>query len=405
MNKRLYYIYLYALIFVGLNGCSSNDEFVINNERRDINISSGEMNLIRHNNDFALRLIGAVKDGNSQVVSPLCAMLSLAMLSNGADGDTKQEICQTLGYDAQSIEDINSFCKKMLMESPNLDKTVTLKLANNIFVNSGYSILPSFKSIADTFYGVVPQECDFSSSSALATINGWCSDQTDGLIPMVLDNIGPSDISCLLSAVYFNGMWTDKFPRDKTQKVSFKNGKKKHVSMMQRTGKYYIAENDILQLLRIPYGNGAFQMTVMLPREGQSLDDIVQLVDGNELERIQNSIENKTVEVWLPTFETKSQTDMAAVLMKLGITKAFSATAEFPAFCNTPIYISTMKQCSDIKINEEGTEAVSATAVVAGETANIDPFRAQFHADHPFIYFIQEKSTETIFFIGIYQGD
>ena len=132
---------------------------------------------------------------------------------------------------------------------------------------------------------------------------------------------------------------------------------------------------------------------------------IGSFVDGREFDNIRQTMAYKTVEVWLPTFETKTDIDLIDVMSKLGMPKAFSKDAEFPAFCDTPTFISVMKQSSRIKVNEEGTEAASATVAKMGYTDYIDPFRAEFHADRPFIYLISEKSTGAIFFVGSYLGD
>lgn len=403
MNKILYFM-LFVALTVGLSGCSSEDA-TSKNDRKTINISRGEMDLVRQNNDFALRLIQAVQDDNSQVVSPLSTTLVLAMLTNGADGETKQEICQTLGFAGYDMTSINGFCKKLITESPALDRTVRLEMANNIFVDRKYTILPDFSNTASTFYGAELEKYDFSDSKTLEAINRWSSEHTNGCIPKVLDRIDADAVSCLVSAVYFKGAWKDKFPKSNTREAQFLGGKKARVKMMQRTGQYEIAENDLLQLLTIPYGNEAFQMNVMLPREGISLDEMLQAVEGGNLDKIMKTATRKTVEVWLPTFETKRQNDLKEVMSKLGMPKAFSEDAEFPGFCDVRTFISIMNQCSMLKVDEEGTEAASATAAVIGETANIDPFRAQFHADHPFIYYISEKSTGTIYFIGSYMGD
>ena len=405
MKINLFYCFLVALVWTSLLGCSNEEETSANNERRDIDITRTEEELIQQNNHFALRMIQAIQDGNSHIVSPLSTTLVLAMINNGADGETKQQISKTLGFDTIDTENVNRFCKKLLTESPSLDRQVKLKLANNIFMNKEYSLLPGFTNTIKDYYSVTPEEYDFNSSKTLEAINRWCNDYTDGCIPKVLEELDPDGVSCLLSAVYFNGTWKDKFSKNATQDKPFYGGKKRQIPMMQRTGAYEYAENDTLQLLQLPYGNGAFLMTVMLPHQDKSLDDMLELLDGWEFDNIHQTIAYKTVEVWLPTFETKTDIDLIDIMSKLGMPKAFSKEAEFPAFCNTPTFISVMKQSSRIKVSEEGTEAASASVAKAGYTDYIDPFHAEFHADRPFIYLISEKSTGAIFFVGSYLGD
>lgn len=396
---------LSSLICTSLLGCSNDEEQYANNERRDIVITRTEEELIHQNNNLALRMIQIMQDGSSQILSPLSTTLVLAMINNGADGETKQQIYQTLGFGSVNIENINNFCKKLLTESPSLDRQVKIKLASNIIINKKYSLKPSFVNTIKEFYNVTPMEYDFNSNKTLEAANRWSNENTDGCIPKVLDNLEPNAVCCLLNAVYFNGAWKDKFNKNATQDEPFYGSRRRLIPMMQRTGIYEYAENDTLQLLQLPYGNGAFRMTVLLPRQDKSLDDILKQLNDKELNKICQSIANKTVDVWLPVFETETNIDLIDIMSKLGMPKAFSVEAEFPAFCNMPTFISVMRQCSKIKVNEEGTEAASTTATVKGLTSNIDPFRAEFHANRPFIYFISEKSTGTIFFAGSFFGD
>jgi serpin B len=159
-------------------------------------------------------------------------------------------------------------------------------------------------------------------------------------------------------------------------------------------------ENDIYQAIRLPYGNEAFTMTVFLPREGKTLNDLLGSVTADNWH-----FEGETYEVdlKLPRFETDTDQSLKEAMMALGMPTAFDRDkAEFPYFCNSPGYIDMMKQVAKIKVNEEGTEAAAVTVI--GEGATSIPLMATFHANRPFFYIISERSTNVIFFMGQFTG-
>ena len=387
--------------------CSSDDESVTgNNERKDVALTRAEQVYVSQNNDFAFRLLREMQDGQSQILSPLGITFTLGMLNNGATGETQEEINKVLGFEEAGAEGINMLCQKLLLEAPNLDRKVELNLANNIFVNKKYQLQPAFVQTAQEFYEASPTVCDFSDGTgALKTINGWVSKQTKGQIDQLLKEVGPDDVFYIVSAAYFNGMWKDKFSKSETNQAAFYEGKKYLVQMMHRSGKYYYTESEDFQALSLPYGNEAFSMTVLLPQKGKSLSDMLSLLNGGELSLIHSSMKEITVDVKIPTFETKTDVDLIAIMQKLGMSKAFTQEAEFQKLCNVDTEISKFKQSSRIKVDEEGTEVVSATYISGERTAFVPQDRVDFHADHPFVYVISEKSTGAIFFIGSYFGD
>ena len=407
MKKLLFMMSMLFLLSFGMTGCSSDDDSSMsNNERKDISITRSEESLVHKNNDFSFRLLRTVQGEESQILSPLSITMVLGMLNNGATGETQQQINEVLGFGDTGIEAVNGFCRKLLTEAPSLDRKVKLQMANNIYVNQPYKLLPDFIKSAQDYYDATPETLNFRDDNTLSIINDWGKNHTNGVIPQILDQLDASAVSYLLSAVYFNGMWKDKFSKSETKKEAFVGIKGHHfVQMMHRDADYDYTENEYLQALGMPYGNGAFSMTVLLPRQNETLSDMLQKLDGEEWAEIQSFLKETSVDVKMPTFEVTTDVDLVDVMSKLGMPKAFSDMAEFTGFCTEPTYISKMKQSSRIKVDEEGTEAVSATVVVPGDYECINPNRAEFHATRPFIYVISEKSTGAIFFIGSYMGD
>ena len=347
------------------------------NAPKEIELTDGERQLIASNNDFAFNLFRKARGEESKVLSPLSITYALGMLNNGAAGQTQQEISQTLGFGEAGADAINAFCQKMLKEAETLDEKTKSLIANTIFVNEGlgYRLQDDFVKKANDYYDAQPQDRDFGDGETMDVINQWASDHTEGMIPKVLDEItfNPLAVSYLLNALYFKGAWSDPFDKAETKDEPFGGGET--VPMMHKPyTEFKYTENNLYQAVNLPYGNGAYQMSVFLPREGKTIGDVLDALNGSN---------------WQVT--------------ALGMPTAFTSGAYFPYFCNAPVFISNMFQAAKIKLDEQGTEAAAVTTVVSGATS-ITP-TAEFHANRPFLYIISEQSTGVIFFIGQYMGE
>ena len=370
---------------------------------KEIELAEGEQELIESNNDFAFNLFRKARGDKSKILSPLSITFALGMLNNGADGQTLQEINQTLGFGEAGADAINAFCQKMLREANTLDDRTKALIANTIFVNEGlgYRLQEGFMDKVNTYYDAQPQNRNFADGETMDVINQWASDHTMGMIPEVLreDSFNPNAVSYLLNALYFKGMWSSPFKKEETQDEPFGGGD--DVPMMHdfREGSLY-AENDLYQAVRLPYGNGAYRMDVFLPREDKTVGEVLETLSGDNW---QPEYENKDVDLKLPRFETDTNQDLVGVMASLGMPKAFSIEAEFPYFCNGNPYIGKMFQVAKIKLDEEGTEAAAVTVIEMKETAEPEEPK-RFHANRPFLYIISEQSTGAIFFIGQFTG-
>ena len=380
------------------------------NPRADIQLTNTERQLVSDNNDFAFNLFRTAQNEGSQIISPLSITYSLGMLNNGAVGQTQQEINTVLGFGDTGADAINDFCKKMLTEAPSLDKMTKVMIANTIFVNSGqgYELKPPFVEKANTYYDAKPESRDFKDGRTLDVINQWASDHTEQMIKKALEEneFDPEAVSYLLNAIYFKGEWSMKFKKNETKDEPFNNGNK--VPMMHQECELSYADNDTYQSLNLPYGNGAYCMTVMLPHEGKTTDDILSQLNGQSWNDNLHQMYTHIVDVKLPRFETNTNLNLVEIMSRLGMPTAFAPNqAQFDEFCNVPTYIELMKQVAKIKLDEEGTEAAAVTvtgmiSTSVGEEPEL-PY-AVFHADRSFLYVISEQSTGAIFFIGKYTG-
>ena len=391
-------------------GCDDSENNVSpeENERKSVSLTRSEQELVTANNDFAFNLFRVADAQNSTILSPISITYALGMLNNGAAGETQAQINKVLGFGETGAEGINAFCKKMLTEAPNLDKSTKVLISNTIYMNKGYELKPLFVSKANDCYHAEPETRNFADGKTLDVINQWASDHTEKMIEKVLDkdSFDPSAISYLLNAIYFKGVWSQTFDKENTRDEAFKmeTGEEKQLPIMHQEQEFYYAEDDDCQVLRLPYGNKAYSMTILLPKEGKAVRDLVKTLNKDTWERYQQ-IGSAIVDVKLPRFESKTDMRLEQIMASLGMPNAFNPSlAEFPEFCNVPTYIDMMKQVARIKLNEEGTEAAAVT-VIGMKNSAMAPRRVNFHATRPFLYVISEQSTGAIFFIGQFMGD
>lgn len=421
MKKNLWAA-IALMMAAGMTACNSDngDDAPLpntNNERKDIALTRSEQQLVSSGNDFAFNLFrelgkaGAAGENapeTSLIVSPISITYALGMINNGAVGETQAQINKVLGFGEEGADGINVFCRKMLTEAPALDKLTKVMIANTIYMNKGYELKPDFTAKAKEFFEAEPEMRDFHDGKTMDVINQWASDHTEKMIEEVLNerSFNPAAVSYLLNAIYFKGAWAEKFNKSATRNEPFASADKP-VPMMHQEHAFDYAETPDCQLLRLPYGNNAYRMTVILPREGKTVADVLPALTARTWADWQARMRSALVDVKLPRFESKNVMSLNGVMKALGMPKAFQPdVAEFPNFCNTSVHIGMMKQVARIKLNEEGTEAAAVT-VIGLDTASIDPepHRVEFHANRPFLYVISEQSTGAVFFIGKYVGD
>ena len=438
MKKNLFLLATIVLSGTMMSCSSSEDDVDLGEAKTVVNMLSESIPIrltqeqqvfANDNNRFTLNFLKTVNDGDqsgqSFIYSPLSITYVLGMVNDAATGQTEQELEQTLGFHEGGIQAVNDYCKKLIDGLPKVDKDVTLDIANAIFVNKNIAKLkPQFEQAMQTYYNAKAEALDFTASSTLDHINGWCDEKTKGMIPKILDKVEPNMVTYLLNAIYFKADWASKFDTKNTKNESFSKEKGEGsttLPMMHQNVLINYLKNDTYRAIEMPYGNGSWKMTVMLPEEGKTTDDIINrlancgILEGNGFcGTMGDNYGHYEVDLKLPRFETSSDTDLVpgrliGLMQKMGIHLAFDRQfAEIPNMCERPIYIHMMRQKARIKVNEEGSEAAAVT--IAGgmytsySSGTIEYPTATFHANRPFVYVISELRTGIILFVGKFTG-
>lgn len=372
-------------------------------------LSDAQQSIVDRGNQFALNLFRTQAGMDSKVVSPLSVSFLMAMLANGADSTTKDEILSTVAGDKSlSVAELNDTYAAFLRMAANGDKLTTINIANYIALNKGFKLKSTYAGTVGSKYAANVENLDFASPKALKHINQWCSDKTCRMIPSIIDRLNPSDVAVLLNAIYFNGSWTHQFPKKNTRLENFQGYTRdiKKVDMMHQERKFFYADNSRFAAVELPYGNGQYSMTVLLPNEGVSINDMMKQLTAGEFAKLQQQMSECIVDLKLPRFSTTTNVSLNVPLSALGAKTMFTSSADFSGMADAGVFVSAMLQKAKIEVSEEGTKAAAVTAGVIALTAlHEQPRHVKFHAKRPFVYTINEKNSNAILFIGQFTGE
>ncbi|MDR2293235.1 MAG: serpin family protein [Prevotellaceae bacterium] len=410
MKKLIHNILIISACLL-ISACESNmtDETFIKSKPLKIELTSNEVQMVADNNNFATDFFAALyenKKEENMVVSPFSLSVVLTMVWNGAENETKQEIQKTLGLGNYPAEEVNAYFKKMNDALLKTDPNTKLAIANSIWTHKGFPVKQLFYDVNKTWYNAEVREVDFSSSDAVTAINKWCADNTNNFIKKIIDKISPDEIMYLLNALYFNGIWSNKFDANKTQKQAFykEDGTSAMVDMMFQNHTLGYYADEYLSLATLDYGNGAFSMIFILPNQDASFDAMVnQLTYSGYFENsIQTALQCRfDVDLFVPKFKIEYKETFNDILQLMGMELAFSNSADFSGISDISLKISNVLQKAYIDVNEKGTEAATVTVVSIGVTApEPQPQKITFRADRPFMFAIREHSTGAILFMG-----
>lgn len=368
-------------------------------------LTQAEAGIAQAANQFSFDLVrtAQAKDPNETIfLSPLSASMALGMTLNGAAGNTYDQMRSVLGFGTLSQEEINAAYKGLLELLAGLDNTTDMLVANSIWAKEGMPFVPAFLDAGRDWFDAEVQSVDFDDPATLVLVNDWVKAKTGGKIPKLLDGFDPDIVMALINAIYFKGSWRTPFNPKHTSPGTFRGTQgNQSVPMMRRTGGFFMAaHHPDYQAAELIYGNGAFAMTLVVPREGMTVPEVAAgLTPATWAGLVGGLVEADRAELVMPKFRLDYTRQLKGDLESLGMTDAFAGqAADFSRLVVPPpqLVITSVLQKSFLDVNEEGTTAAAATAVQVGPTSAPVPVII----DRPFLLVLRERLSGTILFIG-----
>lgn len=382
-------------------------------QTRAMNLSKVQKAMIDDNNAFSFNLLQKVVEtdgyGKSAFVSPIGVTNVLGMVQEGCNDEAQREISQVLGFWGKDKSQINGWCQALREQAPMIDPQVHLSINNVVFMHEGYHAKDSYTKNLEKYYGASCVGLDFSSPSALSTINGWCKEHTNGMIPSMVTNLKSIDVCYVLNAVFFDGKWRNKFDKDDTQPELFtsEDGEQQEVGMMHNQAVVNCLSDSDVSMVELPYGSGRpWEMIVALPQEGKTLADILPLMH-DKLASMRDSFGTRQLDIKLPKFKLSVRNELKDVLQSMGVKRVFSD--QEPSMTEMVdnfdgLRIESLLQGASIDVDEEGSKAQAVTvSEIVSDIENVYE-TGVFHANRPFVFFIVESNTNAVFFAGTYTG-
>lgn len=367
-------------------------------------MTAAEQELVGAANTFGFDLLNVLAPdhvGKNLFFSPLSASMALGMTLNGADGDTYAQMRDVLGFQGMDQAGINQAYATLLELLQDLDPAVTVEIANSVWHREGLGVDVDFLNrVRDSFDAEV-DGVDFGDPATLDRINGWVDEKTHGTIDKLVDQLPAGLVMLLMNAVYFNGDWTEAFDPEHTAPGSFTTGGGAVVTadfMRREKAEVRGGEWQGHQVLELPYGGGAYVMTVLLPDVATSAPEVAAELDAQGWSALTGALGDREMDVHLPKFELEWTRTLNDDLRALGMEDAFMpGAADFGRMIpGGGVWIDWVRQKSFVRVDEVGTEAAAVTGVAVVESA-----APLFRADRPFVFAIRERLSGTLLFIGV----
>jgi len=361
------------------------------------------------NSAFAVSLYSALsaREGNLSF-SPASLSSVLALAYEGARGTTRQEMANALQFPL----DEKQFHRALSMEysvpaSESIGKGITLSQVNALWGQKGYHFLKAFLNDLKRYHSSGIRQVDFEGNveDSRKIINGWVEDNTKGIIKdLIKQGVLKTDTRIVLTnAIYFKGMWDSPFPKNNTRDGDFRVNHHQTVKtlMMEQTGDFRYLESQGVKALDLPYTGKALSMIVILPGDDAPLSGVDALLNSSGLDKLVNDLGRAgvvRVHVKLPKFKVSSEFDLAATFSRMGMAQAFGGDADFSGMTGSKgFFIGNVIHKAYVDVNEEGTEAAAASAVVMMKAV----LRSrEFIADRAFLFIVRDKRTGSILFMG-----
>lgn len=420
MKKALF---AFSFVLLAAIACDKNNNDEPSPEPQDTTKFNLETVAENANGDFTFNIVkqlNAAADGNF-LLSPISVQMAFALLANGADGNSRQQILDAFGY--SSIDKLNSDCQNVILDWKKLNEDYvrqnselsefgvnnyqqTIETANAIWADRCFPLFSEYTELCKKYFDAEAATLNYANvDSTLAVMNGWCNQKTHGMIPKMLneDDIDDDAIAILANALYFRADWNFPFEEDATQKADFTDGANavSQVDMMwqQEDFKYVRTEN--FAMAELPY-SGSTCMDIILPGSDISVNQCVEQLSQTRFDAAIEKMSLKKLNLHLPKFELNFNHNLVDIMKQLGVVDVFSpVTADLSKMGSghPNAHVNDAFQLSRISVDESGTEAAAVTVIEVKDGISLD-IPIEFNVNHPFAYIIRDKQTGVILFVG-----
>ena len=388
---------LVATLFIAYAGPLLAEQGDISSAKDDISMQ------VESNNATGLDLFEQLRaEKGNIVISPYSIGTAMSMALTGAEGSTRKEMADVMHQtmDDQALDrGVGALHQKINDLS---GKDITIETVNALCLTSD-AVSKNYQMILKNSYSA-----ELFKGRSVAPINEWVKKKTRGKIPKLLETLSNNSVCVILNAIYFKGLWADKFDKKRTKEERFtcEDSKQITVPMMHQYANFKIMGSGDFQIMEMPFAGKKVNLLLLLPRKNRTLKDLEKKMSFNEVQDLikkMKRVRKVKVTVSLPRFKIEYKTSLVKPFLSLGMKKAFSDEADFGKISglkNRPGYmrISQIQHSAFIEINEDGGEAAAATAVaISSKCAAMPRF---FKADRPFLFFITDSETNSILFMG-----
>lgn len=358
--------------------------------------------------DFAVRLFQqSLEEEENTMISPLSVISALGMTANGANGDTLAQMEQALGM---GLSELNEYLYAYNESLPENTDKAKLNMANAIWLRDAESLTvqDGFLQINEEYYEAEVRKSAFDKST-VDEINGWVSDNTDGMIKNVLNQIPEDVMLYLVNALAFDAEWKDVYSEHQVREAQFtkEDGSKQDIELMYSDENVYLKDDNAVGFMKY-YAGEKYAFAALLPDEGVSISDYANSLTGEKLNNILTNASQKSIDVAIPKFSSEYSINMNDALRSMGMKDAFDEDkADFSNMASSQLgnlYINAVLHKTYIEVDAQGTKAAAVTVIGMDTTSLPTEAPTRIYLDRPFVYMIVDCENNVPVFIGVLRG-
>ena len=347
--------------------------------------------------DFSLSLFRAARnEDENTVLSPLSVLYALALLQNGARGETLEELEAATGM---STRQLNEALRAIMGNLKEAYGSTDISIANSIWVKNGFDVKQPFLQNNADYLSAAAYRTPMDDTS-VKEMNDWISEKTNGMIEDIIKELPPETVLTLINAIAFKGEWINTYGDAAPGIFHAADGTAQEVEMLRSIESIYLHDDKAEGFVKNFYSD-RYAFAVILPNEEVGLEEYVQNLDGAALRKLLRGATNASVETAMPKFKAETTAKLPDPLEKLGIRAAFSPLhSDLGGISDTPLFVSDGIQRAVIDVNEDGVSAAAATVLIVEATSSLPEPIATVTVDRPYLYLIYDRKTNVPLFIG-----